>query len=117
MAETIIFLAISSIVSIVFIILGIHQYRSDTPVALNTGEKPPRKDELIDMAEWNHKHGRNLIIYGCLLFLTLLAAKYSLIIFDSVMLQMIVFFAAIIGEIAWLEIRHIRLKKKLIKNQ
>ena len=51
MAGTIIFLVISFLVSMIFIILGVHQYKSSVPVALNTGEKPPKEEELIDMTE------------------------------------------------------------------
>ena len=71
MTGTIIYLTISLFVSVIFIILGIHQFKSKTPVALNTGETPPREDELLDMIEWNHKHGRNLIIYGFMFFITM----------------------------------------------
>lgn len=53
-----------------FIILGIMQYRSEKPVSINTGEKPLRKDELTNVTEWNHRHGRNFIILGCVLFIT-----------------------------------------------
>lgn len=116
MAETIIFLVISLIVSLIFIILGIKQYRSKVPVSLNTGETPPREDELTDLSEWNHKHGRNLIIFGCAIFLTLSVFVYFLQKLDSVVIQAVIFFIAIFGEIAWLEFQHIHLKKKLVKN-
>ena len=39
MAATIIYLVISLLVSLNFIILGIRQYRAEKPVAINTGEK------------------------------------------------------------------------------
>lgn len=54
-----------------FVILGIRQYRAEKPAVINTGEKPPREDELISVTEWNHRHGRNFIILGCALFITL----------------------------------------------
>ena len=63
MAGTIIGIVIFALVSMIFVILGIAQYRSKVPVSINTGEKPPREDELTDMTEWNHKHGRNFVIY------------------------------------------------------
>ena len=71
MAAIIIDLVISLLVSLIFIVLGIKQYRAEKPVTINTGEKPPREDELISVTEWNHRHGRNLIIFGCVLFITL----------------------------------------------
>lgn len=115
MAGTIIFLVISFLVSMIFIILGVHQYKSSVPVALITGEKPPKEEELIDMTEWNHKHGRNLIIYGCVLFVTLSLFVLLLQKLDSIAIQMIIFLILIFGEIAWIEIQHSILKKKLIK--
>ena len=114
MAGTIIFLVIFALVSMIFVILGIVQYRSKTPVSINTGEKPPREDELTDMTEWNHKHGRNLILYGCMLFATGLVFIFFLAKIESVAVQLIIFFGAVFGEIVWLEIQHISLKKKLI---
>ena len=117
MAETIIYLVISFLVSLIFVVLGISQYNSEKPVSLNTGEKPPCEDELTDVLEWNHKHGINLIIYGGVLFLTLSAFVYFIEKYDYIVAQMIMFILIILGEIAWLEIQHNILKKKLIKKQ
>lgn len=117
MAETIIYLVISFLVSLIFVVLGISQYNSEKPVSLNTGEKPPCEDELTDVLEWNHKHGINLIIYGGVLFLTLSVFVYFIEKYDYIVVQMILFSLIILGEIAWLEIQHNILKKKLIKKQ
>lgn len=114
MTGTIIYLVISLLVSLVFVILGISQVHSKEPVGINTGEKSPKAEELISITEWNHKHGRNFIVYGCLLFLTLVLFGISQIMIDNTKLSLILFAVAIIGEIAWLEIDHILLKKKLI---
>lgn len=116
MTGTIIYLVISFLVSLVFVILGIRQVHSKEPVGINTGEKPPKAEELISVTEWNHKYGRNFIVYGCLLFLTLVLFGISQIMIDNTKLSLILFAVAIIGEIAWLEIDHILLKKKLIIN-
>ncbi|MCM1327023.1 MAG: hypothetical protein NC243_10325 [Lachnoclostridium sp.] len=115
MTGIIIYLVTSLLVSLIFIALGVNQFRSKVPVALNTGEVPPREDELTDMSEWNHKHGRNLIIYGCALFITLSVFIYFLEKFDGTVFQMVIFFIVIFGETAWLEVQHSLLKKKLIK--
>ena len=115
MGGIIIYLVNSLLVSLIFIVLGVNQFRSKVPVALNTGEVPPREDELTDMSEWNHKHGRNLIIYGCALFVTMFVFIYFIEKFDSIAFQTAVFLIIIFGEIAWLEIQHSLLKKKLIK--
>lgn len=117
MAETVIYLIIAFLVSLIFVALGIRQYNSEKPVSLNTGEKPPNEDELTDVSEWNHKHGKNLIIYGGVLFLTLSVFVYFIGKYDSIAVQMIVFILVILGEIAWLGIQHNILKKKLIKKQ
>lgn len=116
MAETILYLVISFFVSLIFVALGIRQYNSEKPVSLNTGEKPPCEDELTDVSEWNHKHGKNLIIYGGALFLTLSVFVYFIENYDCIVVQMILFILVILGEIAWLVIQHNILKKKLIKN-
>ena len=76
MVATMIYLVISLLVSLIFIILGIRRYRAEKPVAINTGEKPPREDELTSVTEWNHRHGRNFIILGCALFITLSIVAY-----------------------------------------
>lgn len=115
MAAIVIYLVISLLVSLIFIVLGVIQFRSKVPVTLNTGEVPPREDELIDMLEWNHKHGRNLIIFGCVLFVTMSDFVYFLEKFDNTVFQVVVFLVVIFGEIAWVVIQHGLLKKKLIK--
>lgn len=51
MAGTIVYLTISFLVCLVFILLGIRQYRAKKPVTINTGEKPPREEELTSVAE------------------------------------------------------------------
>lgn len=115
MADTIIFLIISLLVSLIFIILGITQYRSEKPVALNTGEKPPREDELISVTEWNQRHGRNLIIFGCALFITLSVFVYFIKNLDGVLFQTLIFMIMFAAEIAWVEFENNVMKKKMIK--
>ena len=116
MAGTIIGIVIFALVSSIFIVIGIVQYRSKIPVSINTGEKPPREDELTDMTEWNHKHGRNFVIYGCMLFVTGTVFIYFLGRLESVTLELILFFVVIFSEVAWLEVQHISMKKKMIKH-
>lgn len=116
MAATIIYLVISLLVSLVFIILGISQYRAEKPVALNTGEKPPCEEELTSVTEWNHRHGRNLIIFGCALFITLSVFMYFIEKMDRVVVQAVIFMIVLFAEIAWLVYEHNVMKKKMIKN-
>lgn len=115
MAAAIIYLAISLLVSLIFIILGIRQYKAEKPVAINTGEKPPREEELTSVAEWNHRHGRNFIIFGFALFITLSVFVYFIEKLDNVLFQVVIFMIVLFAEIAWIEFEHNRMKKKLIK--
>lgn len=115
MASTIIYLVISSLVSLVFIILGIRQYRAEKPVSINTGEKPPGEDELTSVTEWNHRHGRNFIILGCALFLTLSVFAYFIEKRDNVVLQVVILMVVLFGEIAWVAFEHRMMKKRMMK--
>lgn len=115
MAAAIIYLVISLLVSLIFIILGIRQYKAEKPVAINTGEKPPCEDELTSVAEWNHRHGRNSIIFGFALFITLSVWVYFIEKLDNVLFQVVIFMIVLFAEIAWIEFEHNMMKKKLIK--
>lgn len=115
MAAAIIYLVISLLVSLIFIILGIRQYEAEKPVAINTGEKPPREEELTSVAEWNHRHGRNFIIFGFALFITLSVFAYFIEKLDNVLFQVVIFMIVLFAEIAWIEFEHNMMKKKLIK--
>ena len=117
MAAAIIYLVVSLLVSLVFIILGIRQYRAEKPVTINTGEKPPREEELTSVAEWNHRHGRNFIIFGCALFITLSVWAYFIEKLDSVVLQVVILMIVLFAEIAWVQVEHNVMKKKMIKKK
>ena len=119
MAATIIYLVISLLVSLIFSILGIRQYRAEKPVTINTGEKPPRKDELISVTEWNHRHGRNFIILGCALFITFSIVAYFIEKLDGIALQVaaVIFVIVIFAEIVWVWGEHTVMKKKMIKKK
>ena len=114
MAATIIYLVISLLVSLIFIILGIMQYRSEKPVSINMGEKPLRKEELTNVTEWNHRHGRNFIILGCVLFITLSVLVYFIEKLDSIVFQTIILLIVIFAEIARVAFEHNVMKKKMI---
>lgn len=108
-------MVISLLVSLIFIILGIRQYRAEKPVTINTGEKPPREDELTSVTEWNHRHGRNFIIFGCALFITLAVFEYFIEKLDGVVFQVVIMMIVLFAEIAWVEFEHNVMKKKMIK--
>ena len=63
MAGIIIYLAISFLVSLIFIILGIQQYNSKKPVSINTGEKPPSEDELTSVTVALNDFGRKCLVF------------------------------------------------------
>jgi hypothetical protein len=116
MAATIIYLIISLLVSLIFIILGMIQYKAEKPVTINTGEKPPREDELTSVPEWNHRHGRNFIILGCAFFITLSVFAYFIEnLVDSVLFQAVILLISLFAEIAWVEFEHKVMKKKMIR--
>lgn len=46
MAETIIYVVICTIVAMIFVI---YQYRAKNPVTINTGETPPKAEDLNDV--------------------------------------------------------------------
>lgn len=115
MAATIIYLVISLLVSLIFVILGLKQYKSKTPVAINTGEKPPSEEELTSVTEWNHRHGRNLIIFGCVLFVTLSVFVFLMERFENTTVQIVGVMLFIFGEVAWIIIEDSIMKKKMIK--
>ena len=115
MAATIIYLIISLLVSLVFIMLGIRQYRAEKPVTINTGEKSPCEDELTSVTEWNHRHGRNFIILGCAFFVTLSVFGYFIEKSDSIVIQVVILVIMLFAEIAWVKFEHNVMKKKMIK--
>ena len=105
------------LVSLIFIILGIGTVYIEKPVSLNTGEKSPREDELISVTDWNHRHGRNLIILGCMLFITsMFFMWYSIEKLMHCIAVWLVFIIVLFAEIAWVEFEHNMMKKKMIKN-
>ena len=116
MAGIIMYLTISFLISLVFILLGIRQYRAKKPVTINTGEKAPREEELTSVAEWNHRHGRNFMILGCALFLTLSAFAYVIERMDGSVLPVVILLLALFAEIGWVMVEHRVMKKKMIKS-
>lgn len=116
MADTIIYLVISLLASLIFIILGIIQYRAKNPVTINTREEPLHADELTSVTEWNHRHGRNFIILGCMLFITLSVFVYFIEKSDSILHQIVILVIVLFAQIAWVAYEHKVMKKKMIKN-
>jgi len=66
-AENMIGFFIFLFVAFIMIAIGISQVKSNTPVGFYSGEKPPREEELINVHEWNVKHGMMWISYGIIM--------------------------------------------------
>lgn len=97
--------------------IGLNQYKSKTPVTINTSEEPPLENELISVKEWNHRHGRNFIIFGCTFFVSMTGFVYFLERFENVILEALIFLLVIFAQIAWLVLEHESMKKEMIKPQ
>lgn len=56
-AEMIMYLIIMSVVALIMIIIGIfRKTKKDEPVGFYNGVKPPKKEEISDVLEWNRQH-------------------------------------------------------------
>lgn len=54
--------------ALIFIGLGIRNYKAKKPVTINTSIKPPKEENFVSVKEWNRKHGIMWIIFGIILF-------------------------------------------------
>ena len=85
-------------------------------MTINTGEKPPREEELTSVAEWNRRHGRNFIILGCAMFLTLSVFAYVMEKLDGGVLPAAILLLALFAEIGWV-MQEQRVMKKTLKKK
>ena len=69
LAETLIGFVIFLFVAFIMIVIGMAQIKSKSPVGFYSGEKPPCEEELINVHEWNVKHGIMWISYGVVILL------------------------------------------------
>ncbi|MCM1541920.1 MAG: hypothetical protein NC121_11750 [Blautia sp.] len=111
MAGYIINSVVGCLVGLIFVLLGVSQCRSKFPVAMNTGEKPPRPEQLSDVKAWNQGHGRALIGFGIAIAATVGVFPVLLDHADVKMIT-VAFIAAIVVEVAGLEVNHIRLERR-----
>lgn len=114
MAETIIYVVICTIVAMIFVILGIYQYRAKNPVTINTSETSPKAEDLIDVKLWNQKHGRNFIILGIMLWCTFVVGGYVLSRINGV-IAIIIIIVAVLIEFFWINFQHKKMKREYIK--
>lgn len=111
MAGYIINIIIACMVGMIFILLGIHQCKSESPVAMNTGEKPPRPEELSDVKAWNQGHGWALVGFGIAIAFTV--GVFPVVLsYANTKITMMVFLVMVAAEVAGLEINHVRLERR-----
>lgn len=109
-AENVITLCIMCLVALIFIGLGISQYRSKKPVGFYSGEKPPKKEELTDVKAWNRKHGVMWFGYGVMLILS----GVLFLVVDNETVCMIIMFGIMIGGLIGLFVGDYWLRKKYL---
>lgn len=110
MAEYIINFAGAGFIGLIFILLGIHQYKSKSPVTMNTGEKPLRPEQLSDVKAWNTGHGKALIAFGIDVAVVIGIFPIGLKYMETVIATIIVLMAVVAGLIG-LEVNHKRLER------
>lgn len=88
--------------------IGISQMRSKKPVAFYTGEKPPKPEDISDVAAWNKKHGLMFVIYS---FCFIMAWVFSLLASDNI-LMLIPLVLLILGPMPIIIAIHHELKKQ-----
>lgn len=111
MAENMITFGIILFVSFIMIGIGISQLRSKEPVGFYTGEKPPKKEELMDAILWNKKHGMMWILYGVSMVGSYLAGQLINQEFISFVIMMVV----IVGGLVAMIFYHHYLMRKYLK--
>jgi len=110
-AENIIALVILAFVSLIMIIICVSQIKSKEPVGFYTGEKPPAKEMLLDVALWNKKHGYMWIIYGLVIIGSFIVCSFI----KQEVIASIIPFCVIVGALPIMMLYHSHLKKKYYK--
>lgn len=110
MAEYIIMIVMACFIGLIFILLGIHQCKSESPVTMNTGEKPLKPEQLSDVKAWNTGHGKALIVFGIAIAVTISIFPIGLNYMDTAVVTVIVILA-VVAELVGLEINHDRLER------
>lgn len=99
------------IVALIMLGIGISNIRSKSPVGFYSGEKPPKAEEVSDVAQWNKKHGMMWIGYSIIIMITYAA---MFLVGDSIYV-LIPCFTGLIMPIVVMIMCHHRLIKKYRK--
>lgn len=110
-AENVIGFVIFALVAVFMIGIGIVQLRSKKPVAFYSGEKPPRAEDLTDVAAWNKKHGLMWLAYGSIILLSYFAGA---LVGDSVW-AVVPMVSGVIVPLPFMIRYHNQLRKKYIR--
>lgn len=111
MAEFYFSLAIFIFVSFVMVTIGISQVNSKNPVGFYTYEKAPKAEQILDVKQWNKKHGFMWILYGVAILgsylITALVEKFV----GNETISGIVMLVVIVGALPIMIFYHSHLKK------
>lgn len=97
-------------IGLIFIVLGIHQCKSESPVTMNTGEKPLKPEQLSDVKAWNTGHGKALIVFGIAIAVTIGIFPVGLNYIDAAIMSIIVIIA-VMAELVGVIANHSRLER------
>lgn len=111
MGENIIMIIVLAWTAFIMIVVGIFQIKCIEPVGFYTGEKAPKREQVLDVAVWNKKHGMMWIAYGVGI---VLAYLIGLLIGDE-KVSYILFMGVMFGSIPIMMAYHHWLKKKYVK--
>ena len=114
MAVYIISFAGACFIGLPFVLLGIHQCKSESPVTMNTGEKPLAPEQLSDVKAWNAGHGKALIAFGIVMAAAICIFPVGLNYGDAVTVTVILIIA-VVAELIGLELNHNRLERRYRK--
>lgn len=97
-------------IGLIFILLGIRQCKSESPVTMNTGEKPLKPEQLSDVKGWNTGHGKALITFGIVIAFTIGIFPVGLNYMNAVTAT-IIWIMAVMAELIGLTANHNRLER------
>ena len=95
-------LTVGIMVMLVFVIMGIRQIGSKSPVSFYALEVQPKDNEICDIKAWNHYHGLMWVFYGFFFGIGLAAA----IMVNHEIVSVLIIMLAAIGPLPIMNHRH-----------
>lgn len=93
--------------------IGISQIRSKQPVGFYSGEKPPRAEDLTDVAAWNKKHGWMWMVYGVVILLSYFAGA----LFGDTIWSAVPMVSGVIVPLPFMILGHNKLRKRYMTKE